>query len=130
MFAFYESRRANTDRYPRFQNDSVNFDTAGLKPLAQSMEPLRAGERVRFSGLPRIEVVVELVETQDFSPPPLPPHGRSITSDCHVSSLTPFETTFWRGTAFPSPAGRGQGEGGLGFSPLGDREAYPSDSKW
>jgi len=36
-----------------------------------------------------------------------------------IPSLTPIETTFG-GTASPSPAGRGQGEGGLGFSPLGE----------
>jgi len=80
MFAFYESRRANTDRYPRFQNDSVNFDTAGLKPLAQSMEPLRAGERVRFSGLPRTEAGLQSAA--------ITPHGQSITSDYFVSNTT------------------------------------------
>ena len=118
MFAFYESRRANTDRYPRFQNDSVNFDTAGLKPLAQSMEPLRAGERVRFSGLPRVEAGLQSTA--------ITPTWTIYNHRLLCFSLTPFETTFG-GTASPSPAGRGQGEGGLGFSPLGD--AYPSDSE-
>ncbi|MCC7187941.1 MAG: hypothetical protein IT312_04295 [Anaerolineales bacterium] len=42
---------------------------AGLKPHAQHMEALRADERVGFSRLPRTEVVVEFIETQDFSPP-------------------------------------------------------------
>jgi|GEM_PF-2366248 hypothetical protein len=31
--------------------------------------PSGLAQRVRFSGLSRTEVVVELVETQDFSPP-------------------------------------------------------------